>query len=45
MNISIVIAIFNEIDSLSELKNELINNLSDFNDWEVIFVDDGSRRM
>ncbi len=42
MNISIVIPIFNEIDSLSELKNELINNLSNFNHWEVIFVDDGS---
>ena len=42
MNISIIIPIFNEIDSLSELKNELIKSLSDFDDWEVIFVDDGS---
>ncbi|MBA65186.1 MAG: glycosyltransferase [Candidatus Marinimicrobia bacterium] len=42
MNISIIIPIFNEIDSLSELKNELIKSLSNFDDWEVIFVDDGS---
>ena len=42
MNISIIIPIFNEIDSLSELKNQLIQSLSDFDDWEVIFVDDGS---
>jgi len=42
MNISVVIPVFNELESLSELKLELIKNLKSYENWEVIFVDDGS---
>ena len=42
MNISIVIPIFNEIDSLSILVDELNVNLEKFDSWEIIFIDDGS---
>tara|TARA_B100001142_G_C14203567_1_gene604826 strand:+ start:88 stop:1017 length:930 start_codon:yes stop_codon:yes gene_type:complete len=42
MNISVVIPIFNEIDSLAELKDQLIENLHQYDEWEVIFIDDGS---
>ncbi|MEC9307424.1 MAG: glycosyltransferase [Candidatus Neomarinimicrobiota bacterium] len=42
MKISIVIPVFNEKESLTDLKIELDNNLSAYPEWEVIFVDDGS---
>ena len=42
MNISVVIPIFNELESLPELKSELIQNLKIYKQWEVIFIDDGS---
>ena len=42
MNISVVIPIFNELESLPELKSELIQNLKIYKNWEVIFIDDGS---
>ena len=42
MNISVVIPIFNELESLPELKSELIHNLKAYKNWEVIFIDDGS---
>ena len=42
MKISIVIPVFNENESLPDLKGELDKNLSAYPDWEVIFVDDGS---
>ena len=42
MNISVVIPVFNELESLPELKLELIKNLKPYKKWEVIFVDDGS---
>lgn len=42
MNISIVIPVFNESESLPKLVEELNKNLSSFPEWEVIFVDDGS---
>ena len=42
MNISVVIPIFNELESLPELKSELIQNLKTYKNWEVIFIDDGS---
>ena len=42
MNISVVIPILNELESLPELKLELIKNLKPYKKWEVIFVDDGS---
>ena len=42
MNISIVIPIFNELESLPELKRQLLDNLQSFEKWEIIFIDDGS---
>tara|TARA_Y100001936_G_scaffold204621_1_gene208158 strand:+ start:94 stop:1017 length:924 start_codon:yes stop_codon:yes gene_type:complete len=42
MNISIVIPVFNERDSLPDLVDELVHNLSEYKTWEVIFIDDGS---
>ena len=42
MNISIIIPVFNEIESLPVLINELEDNLKIFSTWEVIFIDDGS---
>ena len=42
MKISIVIPVFNENDSLPDLKKELVDNLKNCGKWEVIFVDDGS---
>ena len=42
MNVSIVLPVLNEIESLSSLVEELKVNLEFVNDWEIIFVDDGS---
>jgi len=42
MNISIVIPVFNERDSLPDLVDELVHNLSEYKTWEVIFIDDCS---
>ena len=42
MKISVVIPVFNEIESLPSLVEELKINLNNFKEWEVIFVDDGS---
>jgi len=41
-SISIVIPIYNEVESITELVAELKNNLQPLNRYEVIFVDDGS---
>ena len=42
MNLSVIIPVYNEVESLPNLKKELIANLINYNEWEVIFVDDGS---
>ena len=42
MNISVVIPVFNELDSLPTLVEELIKNLNSYSEWEVVFIDDGS---
>ena len=42
MSISVVIPVFNELESLPVLIDELKINLKDFDLWEIIFVDDGS---
>ena len=42
MNVSVVLPVLNEIESLSSLIEELKVNLEFVNDWEIIFVDDGS---
>jgi len=41
-NISIVIPVFNEQDSLKELFNELSEALIIYDSYEIIFIDDGS---
>jgi glycosyltransferase involved in cell wall biosynthesis len=43
MNLSIVIPVYNEVDSLPLLHAEIQRALANLNrDWEVIYVDDGS---
>ncbi len=42
MYLSVVIPVLNEEGSLPQLTKELIENLSEYEKWEVIFVDDGS---
>ena len=42
MKISVIIPVFNELESLPSLIEELKINLNNFKEWEVIFVDDGS---
>ena len=40
--ISIVIPVFNEHESLYELYSEINRAIKEYNDWEIIFIDDGS---
>ena len=40
--ISIVIPVFNEHESLHELCSEINKVINEYNDWEIIFIDDGS---
>ena len=40
--ISIVIPLFNEHESILDLYSEICNAISSYNDWEIIFIDDGS---
>ena len=40
--ISVVIPVFNEEESLKKLFAEIHQVIAQYNDWEVIFVDDGS---
>lgn len=42
MMVSIVIPLFNENESISELYIEICGALSSYDNWEIIFVDDGS---
>jgi glycosyltransferase involved in cell wall biosynthesis len=42
MNISVVIPVLNEKESLPELVRELEHSLSAYSAWEVLFIDDGS---
>ena len=42
MNISVIIPVFNENESLPNLVSELERSLSKHQKWEVIFIDDGS---
>ena len=42
MEVSVIIPVFNEKESLEELTRELKVNLVEYKIWEVIFVDDGS---
>ena len=40
--ISVVIPVYNEIESLPELIQQVTDVLNPFRTWEIIFVDDGS---
>ena len=40
--ISIVIPVFNENESIADLYSEICEIISLYNDWEIIFIDDGS---
>ena len=40
--ISIVIPVFNEHESITDLYLEICETISLYNDWEIIFIDDGS---
>ena len=40
MKISVVIPVYNEVDSLEQLYNELSEVLSGYNSYQIIFVDD-----
>ena len=40
--ISVIIPVFNEIGSLPELVDQLKSVLEFMNEWEILFVDDGS---
>ena len=40
--ISIVIPVFNERESLHELYSEINRSIKEYDDWEIIFIDDGS---
>ena len=40
--ISIVIPLFNEHESILDIYSEICNAISSYNDWEIIFIDDGS---
>jgi len=42
MMVSIVIPLFNENESISDLYMEICGALSSYDNWEIIFVDDGS---
>ena len=42
MNVSVVIPVLNEKESLPELVRELEHSLSTYSAWEVLFIDDGS---
>ena len=42
MNVSVVIPVLNEKESLPELVRELEHRLSTYSAWEVLFIDDGS---
>jgi len=41
MNVSVVIPVLNEKESLPELVRELEHSLSTYSAWEVLFIDDG----
>ena len=42
MMISIIVPVFNEEESLSDLYLEITENISSYGEWEIIFIDDGS---
>jgi dolichol-phosphate mannosyltransferase len=43
VDVSVVVPVFDEVESLPQLADELTAALSNLGRWEVVFVDDGSR--
>ena len=43
MTISIVIPVHNEVENINPLLNEIIAALNNFSDYEIIYINDGSR--
>ena len=42
MKISVIIPVFNEVDSIQELHEELTRVLLAYKPYEILFIDDGS---
>ncbi|MBT7422661.1 MAG: glycosyltransferase family 2 protein [Candidatus Marinimicrobia bacterium] len=42
MKISVIIPVYNEVESINELYNQLLKALQEFSRYEIIFIDDGS---
>ena len=42
MKISIIIPVFNEGSSLEELYRQITDSIKIYNEYEIIFIDDGS---
>ena len=42
MKISVIIPIYNEVESINELYKQLLKALQEFSRYEIIFIDDGS---
>ena len=42
MKISVIIPVYNEVESINELYNQLTKALEDYIPYEIIFIDDGS---
>ncbi len=41
-SISVIIPVYNEVESLPQLIKQLIKSMASYNNWEVLFIDDGS---
>lgn len=42
MKISVIIPVYNEVESINELYKQLLKALQEFSKYEIIFIDDGS---
>ena len=42
MKLSIIIPVFNEEESLKELYLQINQSVKEYNDYEIVFIDDGS---
>ena len=40
-SISVIIPVYNEVESLPQLIKQLIESMASYNNWEVLFIDDG----
>jgi len=42
MKISVIIPVYNEVESINELHKQIVKALEDYSTYEIIFIDDGS---